>query len=853
MAKMHEVAQKVAPPPPKEATRLFRKAVEQATPVAARPPRGWMDEDEVISDLNTSREELTKLTQDGYFEVSGYATARGNRRCFKKDGVQLFAKIFPSGSQPTGEGSRMLILGALQFAKAKIATGEEFTAKEAMDAAHETVAIAKWVYDGGENRRPKNRPDKDTGIYRWPTEKQREDYAAYIKRSAAAQAKAEAEAKDLQEALDAKEAKEAEERELFDRAVQAEVTEITNWLGETPKATDEEIETVVSSAKPELQDAVRLRVQAFVAEARRELSEEEIDAKLFNVMNKKANRSPFVMRAIYSCVRTRNAAFLPYNLTICEQYAAARFRVASWMRAHSVRQPTAVDVRFYNYIYPTHDDYVAFLAWLSVKREDTSKTMEAANAIIRTFASARKEHELSEAQIGMIHKALKNEGWKTTVVAPMVEVAAIVEEASEPIDNTPVQYHIDAGLAKVRFGVDDATLGLLAEDGAVRTTTMNLVGETNTPITAYNEVDLAIYRHLRQTHNNVWPVGLVGMIKELRPDATYEDQIFRIKGEVPNVSGSGTTGGVDIYLSAAEISAKLKLHVATVGSLGKLGIARTSGEMISLLDVTILHDLFKFNDTLGVPSHEELANSVDTYKTYIKGEYQYYKYSPTKTAYTEIRVTKKKESAKPTKKARAPKTAAAVVPKVEEAVASPKKVIVRKEVPAEEKIIESEAAEAVKKLDPEMAPLNTAYKMFGIAIGRLKVLIEQGVLRGTAKSVSVDDCAFFKKAFPRDIVSMDLSKVKATMYDARMKVKAPTTPKPSSVVASMINTAEAVLARKGDNDSELVLVVPKFKSLDEVKLFFSGAVVERYGSDPSDWPDVMRGLGLGLGVIKKGV
>lgn len=861
MAKMHEVAKMATPPPPKEAERLFKKAQEPKVPAAVRPPRGWVDEDEVISLLNSSREELTKLSQDGYFEVTGYATSRGNRRCFKKDGVELFAKVFPKGSQPTGEGSRMLILGALAFAKGRVASGEDYTAKEAMDAAYETVTIAKWVYDGGVNRRPKNKPDKDTGIYRWPTEEQRREYAAYVKNSAKEQAKAEAEAKTLQEALDAQRAKEAEEQELFERAVQAEVTEIISWLGETPSATDEEIETVISSSKPEIQDSVRTRIQAFVADARHELTEEEIDQKLFNVMNTKANRSPFVMHAIYACARTRNAAFLSYNLTTCEQYAAARFRVASWMRAHNVRQPTAVDVRFDPYIYPTHDDYVAFLAWLHVKREDTTKTMDAANAIIREFASSRKDHELSETQIGMIHKALKDEGWKepVTVEAPVVIEEPKIEEPTPVVEAkieepAKTEYYIDADLAKSRFGVDRPTLDYLCEQGGVRTTTTNLVGEGNTPIEAYNEVDLAIYRYVKQSNPNANAAQMFDMMHALRPDATYEGQVFCIKGVVPNTSVNGVSGSIDIFLTVAEISAKLTMHVATVGAIAKLGIARSSGDLVSLLDMTIMRDLFVSRPELGTPTYETLKADLDTYKKFVPGEHQYYKYSPTKAAYTEVRMEKKKNkkvSAKPAKKLTAPKPATAVVPKVETPKKAETPIKAKKEVPAEEKVKESEVAEAVAKLPVTLTPHKTAYKMFGIAALRIRVLVEQGVLRGDAKMVSLEDCDTFSRLYPDDIVGMDLKKVKSAMVTARKKVKAVTAPKPSPAVANMIGAAEAVLARKDDSGSELVMIVPKFKSLDDVVLFFSGAVMERYGADPENWPDVMRGLGLGLGVIKK--
>lgn len=861
MAKMHEVAKMATPPPPKEAERLFKKAQEPKVPAAVRPPRGWVDEDEVISLLNSSREELTKLSQDGYFEVTGYATSRGNRRCFKKDGVELFAKVFPKGSQPTGEGSRMLILGALAFAKGRVASGEDYTAKEAMDAAYETVTIAKWVYDGGVNRRPKNKPDKDTGIYRWPTEEQRREYAAYVKNSAKEQAKAEAEAKTLQEALDAQRAKEAEEQELFERAVQAEVTEIISWLGETPSATDEEIETVISSSKPEIQDSVRTRIQAFVADARHELTEEEIDQKLFNVMNTKANRSPFVMHAIYACARTRNAAFLSYNLTTCEQYAAARFRVASWMRAHNVRQPTAVDVRFDPYIYPTHDDYVAFLAWLHVKREDTTKTMDAANAIIREFASSRKDHELSETQIGMIHKALKDEGWKEPVVieTPVVEQAITIVEEPKAVEVTHPEYYIDASLAKTRFNLSGDNLEVLVNWRAIRTTQMNLVGESNAPVTAYNELDLALFQYATDKSKSVRGMGvLVGEIKTLRQDATYENGILRIKGKIPNTTKSEALNevitekksDVDIFLSIAEISAKLTMHVATVGAIAKLGIARSSGQLVSLLDVTIMRDLFDSRPELGTPTYESMKAEADTLKKFVASEHQYYKYSPTKAAYVEIRMDKKKNTkkapAKPTKKAAAQKPAAAVVPKAEKVVAKP--IVSKRETPAEEKIKESEIAEAVSKLPPTMTPHKTAYKMFGIAVGRLKVLIEQGVLRGDSKMVALEDCSVFNTEFPDDIVGMDLKKVKSVMVAERKKSKAV---KPSPAVANMINTAEAVLARKDDSDAELVMIVPKFKSLDDVVLFFSGAVMERYGADPDGWPDVMRGLGLGLGVIKK--
>lgn len=873
-----------APPPPKEAVRLVAKAIG----LTKLPPRGWIDEDEAMAALSVSRDALTGLVREGFFEVSGYASERGNRRCVKRDIVDIFAKVFPNGSQPTGENGRMLIISALQFAKGRIARDEEFTALEAMRSAYETLDVAHWVYEKGVNRRAKGRPDKDTGIYRWPTVKEREEYAAHmvVQKEIQAAERVLNEARELEYARQRDEAQIQEEQELHEPRIQESVNSIMLILGQKPDATQEVIDGMIAASDCMIREEVRNRVTARIAERNRVVTDAELDRQLFNISNPIGRRTPFIMHAIHTRARELIHHGEPVNLTACEVYAAARFQASNWLKNHSVREPMNADLLFGDLIYPTEEDYRAYIAWRRVKlalqevptftRGDIDHVMEG----LSNEQEARGFGAISHVSRSMVFRALVKDGWSETLLAESAVTAA-------PVVETTPTYYVDRAFARERFGLTNDLLDGLVTYGAVRTTGINIVGD-NGIVSAYHEIDLALYRYVVKTLPPNAKLRLIAdKIIDLRPAATYNEQVLLIEGKALNTTEYGAVKGeTDIYMTIPRISVMLEMHVGTVGALAALDIVRKSDDLISLLDVTIFKDVYDI-PTLGAPTHDTLKDGADRWKAYIYNEHPNWRYSQAKISYERIIVKKKavKKAAapKPPVKKTTPKKAEVATKKAPAVKATPKKaaapkaaapkekltIKVRKETPREEAQEASAAAEALAPkaaTNPyadslKMIPYANAYKLFGYPTQRLKALVEMGILRGDKTKVSGEDVDILKATNPNGADTSTKAKVatlKKLIATHRYvtpvavpvrEVAAATASAP--VVKAMISEAARIMDRKGDDEAEEVLTTLSFKSLDDVKWYFRGAMLERYGADPEDWPDVLRGVGLGLGVITK--
>lgn len=357
-------------------------------------------------------------------------------------------------------------------------------------------------------------------------------------------------------------------------------------------------------------------------------------------------------------------------------------------------------------------------------------------------------------------------------------------------------------------------------------------------------------------------------------------------------SHTAVKGEVDVYHTVVVISQKLKMHVGTVGALGSLGIARTSGESVSLLDVTIFQALHLSNG--GAITFDLLKEHAAKYKADIEAQHDKYVYRPARMGYERIenvntKQPPKKSTTKKTKaettpakakkapvkkavpvakakaiKAEKPSAAAKVIKTTKAepvAKAEPKKAVkARKETPREENVEASAAAESLTAGVP-MLSFEHAYNLHNVAQSRVKALVTAGVLRGDlgTKMVSQEDIKIFTDlGAPPTTTEAAIAEVKVKVMAKRKgdgkskpKVVAKPAAKTSTVVDKIIDEGKKIIERKGDDDAELVLVTPKLDTIEKVVAFFTGSVVEKYGADPEDWPDVVRSLGLGLGVIKK--
>ena len=846
-----------APPPPKEAGRLVQKAIADAQ-VWKTPPKGWLDEELVMEMLAVSMTVIAFYIREGFFEASGYSNGAVNKRCIKEDAVSLFMLLFPKGSHPIGEHSRMRMLAAIQYGKDCIARGKSFTADDAVAYAEETLAIAQWVYGMGVNRRPKNKPDADTGIYRWPSQADRELYGR------------EQNEKRRKEAADAEEARIAEETELTNKRIEASVDAVVRIRKTNPQMTAEQVEGMINTSDVDIRSVVRERVTAALAELLRPRTDAEIDAMLFTAVNPIGDRSEFVLYAMRSCARRAFMTDEPINPVLAETYAAAQLQASSWMHKYEVRVYNREDLVLATTgpntppeertfaVYPTKPDYVAFIAWRHVKRElqqNSAMTREEISKVLDGINAERisKSREaLSPAIYDMVFAALTKEGWKE------------VEEPLPPIP--PSEYFIELDLVVERFGVDKDFLNQLASIGGIRMAPVGTPGGGMTG--AYSELDLAILRHLtpylgpEETAEEI-----AGKIEELRPVATYDGEVFRLNGEVPMAANhTAVKGEVDVYLSIVEVSQRLKLHVGTVGALANLGIARTSGERVSLRDVTI----FAHSGAFSSVSFDYLKAHAAKYKSGIEGQHSNYVYRPARMGYERIENVNTKQPPKKstTKKAKAETTPAKAKKAVKTAKAEPvakakpkKAVKVRKETPREENNEASAAAESLTEGVP-MLSFEHAYNLHNVAQSRVKALVTAGVLRGDlgTKMVSQEDIKIFTDmGAPPTTTEAAIAEVKVKVMAKRKgdgkskpKVVAKPAAKTSTVVDKIIDEGKKIIERKGDDDAELVLVTPKLDTIEKVVAFFTGSVVEKYGADPEDWPDVVRSLGLGLGVIKKG-
>lgn len=445
-----------APPPPKEAGRLVQKVLADSQ-IWRTPPKGWLDEEQVMEMLAVSMTVIAFYIREGFFEVSGYSNGAVNKRCIKENAVTLFMLLFPKGSHPIGEDSRMLMLAAIHWGYDRLANGKSCTADEAREYAEETLAIAKWVYAKGVNRRPKNKPDKDTGIYRWPSASDRELYRRELRETR------------RKEAADAEEARIAEETELTNKRIEASVDAVVRIRKTNPQMTAEQVEGMINTSDVDIRSVVRERVTAALAELLRPRTDAEIDAMLFTAVNPIGDRSEFVLYAMRSCARRAFMTDEAINPVLAETYAAAQLQASSWMHKYEVRVYNREDLVLATTspntppeertfaVYPTKPDYVAFIAWRHVKRElqqNSKMTREEISKFLDGINAERinkGRDALTPGIYDMVFAAIAKEGWKE------------VEEPLPPIP--PSEYYIELDLVIERFGVDKDFLNQLASIG----------------------------------------------------------------------------------------------------------------------------------------------------------------------------------------------------------------------------------------------------------------------------------------------------------------------------------------------------------------------------------------------------
>ena len=860
MALVREGGVLKAPPPPRDAARLV-KVASDAGAFKPVPPRGWIDEDEAIGLMQVSRTKLTQLISDGYFEASGYGTGNNNHRCLRAEAVKLFAKVFPNGSMPDGEHARMRALSALQFGRNQTVREVEWTASEAMDYADETLAVAQWVYAKGENRRPKGQFDKDLGIYRWPNELQRE---AYRKEQATKRYEAELQAQKRAAAELERVTLEEEQRTV---AVTNAIAGVMSLVHANPTLDDVTIDNVVNTYPADIRSRVQDGVIDALIELRRDRTDDEIDAMLFKY-EPKGMRTEFVLYAMREKARKQWSAHQPVNISQCEQYASVRLQCANWIKKFALQDPNTAQV-ISDFVYPTDMQVRAYSVWRMIKLRIHGKANTSAADIREMINETNVDRiesgfqPITEDEIQMVFKALTADGWSDTIA---------IEEAKHVDDASPT-YYIDRAMAMERFGITGQLLDMLQVMGGIRVSTIELVGDGSKH--AYNEIDLAILKYLAPTIAEDASVEEISTyIADLRPLVTYDDQVFKIDGVVPAVAKAEIVKGeTDVFLSLAEISVLLKMHVSTVGALSNLGIARSKDGLISLLDVTVFGATYEPSNHEGNP-FTFLRDNAAHIKEVIEGNRDLFVYSPARRRYerTTKMTTKKTEKTPPKKAAKAKTTTPAkakkaVVTKARELAkpavkiskekekaieAAVKTVKAKKEMPREEAQEASAAAESLSKLPVVMIDHKTAYKTYGMAAPRIRTLIKQGILRGDNLIVSDEDVKNVTRLYPTGVLTDTDAHIKILTKQIKDMRTQGISKNVEKAVAQMTNAAAQVMERVSDDDATFVMVARPFVTLDDVRHYFSGAVVERYGTEPENWPDVMRSLGLSLGVIKKG-